>query len=163
MASASALASTDQLLSQLAELIDGLDDVSENIQGPVTLQALRKSGVSVPEIFVRNQQLAWPWGELTLTRNGHEWIIDLHSAPTNLCKPIQLGANRIPGIVRIATSGLAKDEAKIPVTAEHADAACSNTSSDIIRIIATDKSITRLALEKLAAAWRRLGRVFAGN
>jgi hypothetical protein len=36
-------------------------------------------------------------------------------------------------------------------------------SSDVIRIIATDVSISHLALEKLGAAWRRLGRMFEGN
>jgi predicted secreted protein len=47
------------------------------------------------------------------------------------------GRQQDSGIVRIATSSLAKNEATVPVTAEQADAACSNTNSDVIRIITT--------------------------
>jgi predicted secreted protein len=133
----------DRLLTQLTEFIGSLDKVSEYPEGRVTLQVLRKLGVAVPSIFVRDQQLAWPWGEVTLTRSGREWVLDLHSAPEAVCKAIQLGANGIPGIGRIATSSFAKDEATIPVTAEHADAACANPKSDALRIIMTDTPVSR--------------------
>jgi hypothetical protein len=51
----------------------------------------------------------------------------------------------------------------IPVTAERAEAACSNRESGVIRIITADPSITRLARDKLAAAWRRLKRTLGEN
>lgn len=129
----------------------------------MTLQALRQLGVAVPGGFVRNGELAWPWGEAALTRNGREWVLDLHSAPKELCKAIQLGANGIPRIGRIATSYQSKDELVIPVTAERAEAACSDRGSGVIRISTADTSITRLARDKLAAAWRRLKRTLGEN
>ena len=158
------LAAIDPLLAQLAEFIGGLGKTSGNAQGQVTLQALRKLGVAVPASFVRDQQLAWRWGEVTLTRGERRWVLDLHSAPEAVCRALHLAANGIQGIARIATSSLAKDEVTIPVTAEHADAACANRKTDVIRIIATDRpSTARLALDKLAAAWRRLERAVSGK
>jgi hypothetical protein len=154
---------TDQLLAQLAELIGGLEKAPAGAQGQMTLQALRQLGIAVPSGFVRNGELAWPWGEAALTRSGREWVLDLHSAPTEVCKAVQLGANGIPAIGRIATSYQAKDEVMIPVTAERAEAACSNRGSGVIRIITADTSITGLALDKLAAAWRRLKRTLGEN
>ena len=153
----------DQLLAQLAEFIGGLEKAPASAQGQMTLQVLRQLGVAVPGGFVRNGELAWPWGEAALTRSGREWVLDLHSAPTEVCKAIQLGASGIQGIGRIATSYQAKDEVMIPVAAERAEAACSNRESGVIRIITADTSITRLALDKLAAAWRRLKRTFGEN
>jgi hypothetical protein len=154
---------TDRLLAQLAEFIGGLDKAAASDQGRMTLQALRQLGVAVPDGFVRNGELAWPWGEAALTRSGGEWVLDLHSAPKDVCTAIQLGANEIPKIGRIATSYRAEDEAVIPVTAERAEAACSDRESGVIRIITADTSITRLALDKLAAAWRRLMRRHGEN
>jgi len=156
-------APTDQLLAQLAEFIGGLEKAPASAQGQMTLQALRQLGVAVPGGFVRNGELAWPWGEAALTRNGREWVLDLHSAPKEVCKAIQLGANGIPAIGRIATSYQASDELVIPVTAERAEAACSDRGSGVIRIITADTSITRLARDKLAAAWRRLKRTLGEN
>jgi hypothetical protein len=154
---------TDQLLAQLAEFIGGLEKAPASAQGRMTLPALRQLGVAVPAGFAKDGELAWPWGEATLTRSGREWILDLHSAPKEVCKAIQLGANRIPAIGRIATSHSAKDEVVVPVTAERAEAACSNRESGVIRIITADTSITGLARDKLAAAWRRLKRTFGEN
>jgi hypothetical protein len=154
---------TDQLLAQLAEFIGALEKAPAGAERRMTLPALRQLGVAVPGGFVRNGELAWPWGEATLTRSGREWILDLHSAPREVCKAIQLGANGIPAIGRIATSYQAKDEAVIPVTAERAEIACSNRESDVIRIITTDTSITRLARDKLAAAWKRLKTTLGQN
>jgi hypothetical protein len=153
----------DQLVAQLAEFIGGLKKAPAGAQGRITLQALHKLGVAVPGGFVRNGELAWPWGEATLARSGREWILDLHSAPKEVCKAIQLGASGVPAIGRIATSYQVKDEAVIPVTAERAEAACSNGESGVIRIITADTSITRLARDKLAAAWRRLKRTLGEN
>jgi hypothetical protein len=107
--------------------------------------------------------VVWPWGEATLTRSGREWVLDLHSVPREVCNAIQLGANGIPAIGRIATSYQASDELVIPVTAERAEAACSNMESGVIRIITADTSLTRLARDKLAAGWRRLKRTFGEN
>ncbi|WP_065751964.1 sulfatase-like hydrolase/transferase [Bradyrhizobium paxllaeri] len=153
---------TGRLLAQLAELIDGLDKVTENSQGQVTLEALRKLGVAVPAIFIRDRQLAWPWGEAAVTRGKREWILDLHSAPADVCRAIHLGADEIPGAARIATSGFANDEATIPVTAAQADAACSSIKSNV-RLIVNDKSIANLARETVAAPWRRLKRAVSGQ
>jgi hypothetical protein len=153
----------DQLLAQLAAFIGGLEKAPASAEGRKTLPALRQLGVAVPAGFARNGELAWPWGEATLTRSGREWILDLYSAPKEVCKAIQLAANGIPAIGRIATSHSAKDELVMPVTAERAEAACSNRESDIIRIITTDTSITGLARDKLAAVWRRLKRTFGDN
>lgn len=153
----------DQLLAQLAEFIGGLEKAPAGAQGQMTVQALRRLGVAVPDGFVRNGELAWPWGEANLTRSGREWVLDLHSAPKEVCKAIQLGANGFPAIGRIATSYQASDEVVIPVTAERAEAACSNSESGVIRIVTADTSITRLARDKLAAAWRRLKRTFGEN
>jgi hypothetical protein len=154
---------TDQLLAQLAEFIGGLGNAPASADGRMTLPALRQLGVAVPGGFVRDGELAWPWGETTITRSGREWVLDLHSAPKELCKAIQLGANGIPVIGRIATSYQAKDEEVMPVTAERAETACSNRESGVIRIITRDTSISRLALDKLAAAWRRLKRTLGEN
>jgi len=153
----------DQLRAQLAEFIGALEKAPAGAEGRITLPSLRQLGVAVPAGFTRNDELAWPWGEATLARSGREWILDLYSAPKEVCRAIQLAANRIPAIGRIATSHSAKDELVIPVTAERAEAACSNKESGVIRIITTDTSITRLALDKLAAAWRRLKRTLRDN
>jgi len=154
---------TDQLLAQLAEFIGALEKAPAGAEGRTTLSALRQLGVAIPGGFVRSGELAWPWGEATLTRSGREWILDLHSAPKEVCKAIQLGANGIPAIGRIATSYQAKNEEVIPVTAERAETACSNRESDVTRIITTDTSITRVARDKLAAAWKRLKRTLGQN
>ena len=153
----------DQLRAQLAEFIGALEKAPAGAEGRITLPALRQLGVAVPAGFTRNDELAWPWGEATLARSGREWILDLYSAPKEVCRAIQLAANQIPAIGRIATSHSAKDELVIPVSAERAEAACSNKESGVIRIITTDTSITRLALDKLAAAWRRLKRTLRDN
>jgi hypothetical protein len=161
-------ASIDQLLAQLAAFIGALEKAPASAEGRITLPALRQLGVAVPAGFAKNGELAWPWGETILTRSGREWILDLYSAPKEVCKAIQLAANEIPAIGRIATSHSAKDELVIPVTAERAEAACSNRESGVIRIITTDTSMARLsmarlALDKLAAVWRRLKRTFGDN
>jgi hypothetical protein len=152
----------DQLVAQLAEFIGGLEKGSrrrpgkDNAAGAAQTRRCRSR-------WVRHGELAWPWGEATLARSGREWILDLHSAPTEVCKAIQLGASGVPAIGRIATSYQAQDEAVIPVTAERAEAACSNGESGVIRIITADTPITRLARDKLAAAWRRLKRTLGEN
>jgi hypothetical protein len=151
---------TDQLLEKLTEFIGGLNKTYEGTQGPMTPQALWKLGITVPEMFVRDRRLAWPWGEAGLTRNGQEWVLDLHSAPRNVCEAVQLAVNEIPGVARVATTGLAKDEAPIPVTTEHAKATCSRAEADVIRIITADARagatsvpppLTDQLLEQLAA------------
>jgi Sulfatase len=153
----------DQLLAQFAEFIGDLEKAPAGAQGQMTLPALRQLGVAVPAGFVRNGELAWPWGEAALSRSGRGWILDLQSAPREVCRAVQLGANGIPGISRIATSYQAKDEVVIPMTADRAEAACANRESGLIRIITTDTSIARLARDKLAAVWRGLKRTLGGN
>jgi hypothetical protein len=153
----------DQLPAQLAEFIGALEKAPAGAQGRMTLPALQELGVAVPNGFATNGELAWPWGEATLTRSAREWILDLHSAPKEVCKAIQLAANRIPAVGRVATSHSAKDEVAIPVTAERAETACSNRESGVIRIITTDTSVARRARDKLAAVWRRLKRTFGEN
>ena len=131
-------ATIDRTLAGLAELIGSLQRVGEKGQGRAELGALRERGVAVPEPFVRDGRLATLWGDVVLTRDGQNWVVDLYSAPKDVCKAIYLAANTIPGVVRIAASALARDETNIPVTAEQADLACSNTESDIVRIIAAE-------------------------
>lgn len=131
------VAAIDRTLASLAELIGNLQRAGGNGQGPLQLGALRERGVAVPELFVRHGRLATLWGDVVLTRVGPTWVVDLYSAPKDVCKAFYLGANNIPGVVRIAASALARDETNIPVTAEQADLACSNTESDLVRIIAS--------------------------
>ena len=133
------VAAIDRMLASLTELIANLQGADGNDQGPVDLGALREHGVAVPEPFVRDGRLATLWGDVVLTRNGRTWVVDLYSVPKDVCKAIYLGANTIPGVVRIAASVFARDETNIPVTAEQADLACSNMELDIVRIIAAEE------------------------
>lgn len=133
------VAAIDRTLAGLAELIGSLQRAGESGQGPTELGALRERGVAVPAPFVRDGRLATLWGDVVLTRSGQTWVVDLYSVPKDVCKAIYLGANTIPGVVRIAASAFARDETNIPVTAEQADLACSNLESDIVRIIAAEE------------------------
>jgi hypothetical protein len=54
---------------------------------------------------MRERQLASPWGDIVLQHHDHRWVIDLFSAPKDVCKAIHLRADKIRGIARIAATG----------------------------------------------------------
>ncbi|MBR0754876.1 sulfatase-like hydrolase/transferase [Bradyrhizobium jicamae] len=132
------LPSTTEVLERLGLFVDHLARVQGSSPGRVPLATLRGLGVAVPDMFVTDDRLAWPWGNVTVQQDGAHWILDLSGVPKQLCRDIQLGAGQIRGIARIAASDLAKDEASVPVTPEHAEATCGSSTSDMIRIITTD-------------------------
>jgi hypothetical protein len=102
--------------------------------GPVDLDALRRANVSVPTIFVKNNELATPWERFQINKAGTTMTLDLYNTPPAACKSIMINADKYPGLVRIASSSRGADERVPPVSEADAAAGCRETAP-IVRLI----------------------------
>jgi hypothetical protein len=103
------------ILSTVGTLPDGLID----------LQMLRSARVQVPLQLIRGERLVSFWGEVAINKYGKSFTLDLFRTRHSVCRILLVGASRISGVVRVATSATLADEVSAPVTEEYAAQACA--------------------------------------
>jgi hypothetical protein len=93
--------------------------------GPIDITMMRKAGVRVPELFVRDGHFESPWGLSAIIKSGDQLVWDFYEITTTGCA--QLLEGPIPGVVRAASSGFAADEKTAPLTHDLAVDECRRT------------------------------------
>jgi len=93
--------------------------------GPIDITMMRKAGVRVPELFVRDGHFESPWGLSAIIKSGDQLVWDFYEITTTGCAQLLEGS--IPGVVRAASSGFAADEKTAPLTHDLAVDECRRT------------------------------------
>ena len=126
----------DEMLRDLPILIKSIRDSADRLpEGDIPLAVLRHANVEVPHLFVRGDRLTTPpWGQANLTRIGSYLTLDFFGSDAPACVALLAGASRIPGVIRVATTGLSTDERSAPVSEEQAEQACAQHSR-LVRLI----------------------------
>nr|WP_240535243.1 sulfatase-like hydrolase/transferase [Bradyrhizobium sp. YR681] len=131
-------ASAGEVVDALTELIGALKQSRIAAGGRFELQKLRDAKIAVPKLFVAENRLSLPWGDVAVQRDGKRWVIDLYSMPKSVCTAVLLGVNQIRGVARIATTARSKDETNTPVSPDYAEQNCRDPRVEVVRIITTD-------------------------
>jgi len=137
----------DRVVADIATLIGTLK-ATDGKQRRMTLTDLRAYGIAVPDTLTSLGELVGPWGDLVVSEDESEWILDLYSTPENECVPLLLGVNQIEGVTRLATSAASTDETKAPLAPEQIKRACANAASGLVRIIVANRPDANKQLQR---------------
>ena len=102
----------DEMVRDLPILIKSIRNSADRLpEGDIPLAVLRHANVEVPRLFVRGDRLTTPpWGQASLTKIGSYLTLDFFGTDAPACVVLVARASRIPGVIRVATTGLSTDE-----------------------------------------------------
>jgi hypothetical protein len=95
--------------------------------GAIDLQTMRRAGVRVPGLFIRNEAFASPWGSSRIAKQGDHLVWDFSEIDPAACTQLLEDSKSIAGVVGVASSASSVDERTPPLTHDVAAKECGRT------------------------------------